>query len=82
MPVAVETRSYEDQQKIVDMTTSSTNSFLDAWSTLVEAVRNGDMKQVSKFYHVYPTISSKVMVIAPAGRQFCASKIDAWLVGD
>eukprot|EP01047_Picozoa_sp_COSAG01_P064463 COSAG01_NODE_8536_length_2749_cov_2.226038_1_plen_34_part_10 len=32
--------SYEDQQKIVDMTTSSTNSFLDAWSTLVDATRS------------------------------------------
>ena len=40
-----------------------TNSFLDAWSTLVEAVRNGDMKRVFKFCHVNPTISSKVMVI-------------------
>ena len=40
-----------------------TNRFLDAWSTLVEAVRNGDMKHVSKFCHVNPTISSKVMVI-------------------
>jgi hypothetical protein len=31
--------TYEDQQKIVDMTTSSTNSFLDAWSTLVDKNR-------------------------------------------
>ena len=41
----------------------STNSFLDTWSTLVEAVRNRYMKHVSKFCHVYPPISSKVMVI-------------------
>jgi hypothetical protein len=56
-------RAYEDQQKIVDMTTSSTNSFLDAWSTLVEATRSGNTKHVSNLFHVCPTISSKVMVI-------------------
>ena len=54
---------YEDQQKIVDMTTSSTNSFLDAWSTLVEATRSGNTKHVSKLCHLYPSISFKVMVI-------------------
>jgi hypothetical protein len=30
---------------------------------LVEAVRNGYMKHVSKCCHVYPTLCSKVMVI-------------------
>jgi hypothetical protein len=43
---------YEDQQKIADMTISSTNSFLDAWSMLVEAVRSGNTKYVSKLFHV------------------------------
>eukprot|EP01047_Picozoa_sp_COSAG01_P105793 COSAG01_NODE_34968_length_539_cov_0.815909_1_plen_123_part_01 len=44
---------------------STNNSFLDARSTLVEAACtcNGDPKHVSKFRHVYPTLSSKVMVI-------------------
>ena len=54
---------YEDQQKIADMTANSTNSFLEAWSALVEAVRNGDVKHVSKLFHAYPTITSKVMAI-------------------
>jgi hypothetical protein len=39
--------TYEDQQKIADMTANSTNSFLEAWSALVEAVRNGVVKHVS-----------------------------------
>jgi hypothetical protein len=56
-------RSYEDQQKIADMTANSTNSFLEAWSALVEAVRNGVVKHVSKLCHMYPSISFKVMVI-------------------
>ena len=55
--------AYEDQQKIADMTANSTNSFLEAWSALVEAVRNGDVKHVSKLCHLYPSISFKVMVI-------------------
>ena len=54
---------YEDQQKIADMTANSTNSFLEAWSALVEAVRNGVVKHVSKLCHLYPSISCKVMVI-------------------
>ena len=54
---------YEDQQKIADMTANSTNSFLEAWSALVEAVRNGVVKHVSKLCHLYPSISFKVMVI-------------------
>ena len=45
------------------MTANSTNSFLEAWSALVEAVRNGDVKHVSKLCHLYPSISFKVMVI-------------------
>jgi hypothetical protein len=51
------------QQKIADMTANSTNSFLEAWSALVEAVRNGVVKHVSKLCHLYPSISFKVMVI-------------------
>ena len=54
---------YEDQQIIVDICASSTNSFLDAWSTLVEATRSGNTKHVSKLCHLYPSISFKVMVI-------------------
>ena len=45
------------------MTANSTNSFLEAWSALVEAVRNGVVKHVSKLCHLYPSISFKVMVI-------------------
>ena len=48
---------------MAEQSACSTNSFVDAWSTLIEVVRNGDMKHVSKFCHVNPTISSKVMVI-------------------
>ena len=39
------------------------DSFLEAWSALVEAVRNGVVKHVSKLCHLYPSISFKVMVI-------------------
>ena len=53
---------YEDQQKIADMIANSTNSFLEAWSALVEAVRDGDVKHVSKLFYVYPCKSyDKVM---------------------
>ena len=45
------------------MTANSTNSFLEAWSALVEEVRNGVVKHVSKLCHLYPSISFKVMVM-------------------
>jgi hypothetical protein len=43
---------------MAEQSARSTNSFLDTWSKLVEAVRSGDMKHVSNFCHVYPNISS------------------------